>query len=267
MKTASLTYDSYLQISGLLRHQRCLTRAHDEMQFIIVHQVFELWFRLTLHEIDALRAALRRDDVPGALHLLARLQTILQALMPVFDVIETMRPVDFLEFRDILKPASGFQSLQFREIEFALGLKEPRYIGLFDGDAAAKKKLKSRAARPSIWDETVAALGRRGCRVSTEAELLNSIVKIFQQRRPSETGQLLESLVRYDELFAIWRQRHVTMTERMIGSRMGTGQKSFDKLVASGYSEMGQGGVDYLKTTLSKRFFPLLWQARTRVER
>jgi tryptophan 2,3-dioxygenase len=264
MKTKTLTYNSYLQIENLTRLQKTLTSAHDELQFIVVHQVFELWFKLMIFELESLRAALRQDDIATSIHLLGRLNTLVQTLTQGFEVIETMRPVDFLEFRDTLKPASGFQSAQFREIEFICGLRDERFEMLFDKDPKSRKRLRARMKEISVWDELVALLRRQGY---AEKNVVDSVTKILRQNKPTELGDLLDSFIRFDELFALWRQRHVTMTERMIGSRAGTGEKDFARLVASGYAEMGQGGVQYLKTTLNKKFFPVLWQARTQVTR
>jgi tryptophan 2,3-dioxygenase len=262
-----LTYGSYLRLEALGKLQKRSTRAHDEMQFIIVHQVFELWFKLLVFELESVRAALRHDDPSTCLHLLGRIHTLVQAVTQGIEVIETMRPYDFMQFRDQLRPASGFQSVQFREIEFVSGLRDERFVRLFDRNPKARRRLKKRLGEPSIWDEFVRLLGRRGYAIKNEKEILGSILKILRVRRPSELGELLEALVRYDELFSIWRRRHVTMIERMIGSRAGTGERDFERLVSLGYSEMGQGGAAYLRTTLEKKFFPLLWQARTRVTR
>jgi tryptophan 2,3-dioxygenase len=265
MKTIKpLTYSTYLNVEPLIQLQKPQTSAHDELQFIVVHQVFELWFKLMIYELETIRSAIRKDDTRTAVHLLQRVHTLVQAVTQGFEIIETMRPVDFLAFRDVLKPASGFQSAQFREIEFMCGLRDERYVMLFDKEPKLQKRLKARMKEPSLWDEVVALLKRRGYK---EKNVVDSVIRLLREKRASELGELLEALVRFDELFAIWRQRHVTMTERMIGSRIGTGEKDFAKLVAAGYAEMGQGGVQYLRTTLDKRFFPLLWQARTQVQR
>ncbi len=176
-----------------------------------------------------------------------------------------MRPWEFLEFRERLKPASGFQSLQFREIEFLSGAKDERYLGLFSGEA--RGRLEARLAQPTLWDAYKGALARQGHPIGTEAEIVRALMEVMRQPDRPPLGPLTEELIEYDELFSIWRSRHIAMTMRMIGSRPGTGQASVGRLAEAGYEQMGSGGVDYLKTTLPKVFFPLLWEARTFLER
>ncbi len=263
-KTAS-TYGEYLRVPELLRLQRTLTSAHDETQFIVVHQVFELWFKLMLFELEALREAMKSKDLAQARHFLKRIQAIVKTVTSGFEVIETMRPYDFLEFRSALHPASGFQSGQFREIEFLSGAKDERYERLLSGEARAR--LKRRAQAPSIWDAYVELLRRHRLRAASDSEIVASVIRILKKPDLHPLGSLTEELIEYDELFALWRARHIRMTMRMIGSRPGTGEKSVRKLVKAGYHQLGSGGVDYLRTTLSKVFFPLLWEARTFVQR
>lgn len=249
----------------LLKLQRTLTGAHDEMQFIVVHQVFELWFKLMVFELEALREAMGENDLAQARHYLKRIQAIVKTVTSGFEVIETMRPYDFLEFRSALQPASGFQSLQFREIEFLSGAKDDRYLHLFAGEALAR--LRRRAKGPSIWDAYLGLLRRHRLRARKDSEVVASVIQVLKNPDRHPLGPLTEELIEYDELFSMWRARHVRMTMRMIGSRPGTGEKSVQKLVRSGYEQMGSGGVDYLQTTLSKVFFPLLWEARTFIRR
>lgn len=263
-KTAS-SYGEYLHLPELLRLQRTLTRAHDEMQFIVVHQAFELWFKLMLFELEALREAIGSNDPAQARHFLKRIQAIVKTVTAGFEVIETMRPYDFLEFRAALHPASGFQSGQFREIEFLSGARDERYERLLSGEALAR--LKRRAKEPSIWDAYVGLLRRHRLRTGSDSEIVASVIRILKRPDHHPLGPLTEELIEYDELFALWRSRHIRMTMRMIGSRPGTGEKSVQKLVKAGYQQLGSGGVDYLKTTLSKVFFPLLWEARTFIQR
>lgn len=263
-KTAG-SYARYLRIPELLRQQKTLSEAHDELQFIIVHQSFELWFKLLVFELESVRTAMSGNQIPQALHLLGRVHEIVKLLTVSFDVIETMRPYDFLEFRSLLKPASGFQSVQFREIECISGLRDPRYAELLGGTDA--KRLRRRLDEPSVWDSYVELLKRYGLPARRDSELVRSVSQILQKPSQHPLGELTEALIQYDELFSLWRGRHIRMTMRMIGSRVGTGERSVSKLVKTGYEQMGSGGVDYLKTTLSKVFFPLLWEARTFVER
>jgi tryptophan 2,3-dioxygenase len=276
--TQPLTYASYLKVDDLVRLQQRLTGAHDELQFIVVHQVFELWFKLLLFELESVRDAIGRDDVPTAIRLLVRAQEIVKTLTMGWAIIETMRPIDFLEFRSELKPASGFQSRQFREIEFLCGTKDARYLRAFDDDPADAAALRRRLDEPSIWDALVSLLRARGFPVASDGEILQSVIRIQRRAEMPDLYDLGEALVEYDLLFSAWRQRHVLMTERMIGGRPGTGEATVEKIIgAASGSPAGAAkgppggeyfsGVHYLKTTVTKRFFPLLWEARTFVER
>ncbi len=263
MEKSASSYGEYLRIPELLSLQRTLTGAHDEMQFIVMHQVFELWFKLSIYELEALREAMRTDDLPQAKHFLKRLQAVLKTVTSGFEVIETMRPYDFLEFRSVLQPASGFQSVQFREIEFLCGLKDERYVRLLEGE----ERLRRRMGEPTIWDAYLDLLKRHRLKTDSEKEIVASVIEVLKDPDHHPLGHLTEEMIEYDELFSLWRARHIRMTMRMIGSRPGTGEKSVQKLVQEGYEQMGSAGVDYLKTTLSKVFFPLLWEARTFIQR
>jgi tryptophan 2,3-dioxygenase len=264
-KRLAESYGAYLRVPELLQLQKTLTSAHDELQFIVVHQVFELWFKLTIFELEAAREAMLRNDALQAVHYLQRVQAIVRTVMAGFDVIETMRPYDFLEFRSHLQPASGFQSAQFREIEFISGLKEERYLRLFGGEPL--QRLRRRFQEPSLWDAYLSILQKRRLRLDSDRAVVSSVIRIMRRPDGHPLGPLTEEMIEYDEVFSLWRSRHVRMTMRMIGSRPGTGRKSVAKLVEAGYDQMGSGGVDYLQTTLSKVFFPLLWEARTFIER
>jgi tryptophan 2,3-dioxygenase len=263
-KTAS-TYGEYLAIPQLLGLQRTLTKAHDEMQFIVVHQVFELWFKLMIYELETLRTAMGENDLAQARHYLKRIHAIVKVITSGFEVIETMRPYDFLEFRSRLQPASGFQSLQFREIEFLSGAKDERYVGLFAGNA--RERLERRFGEPSVWEAYVGLLRRHGLPAASDREIIASVIEVLKAPHEHPLGSLTEELMEYDQRFALWRSRHVLMTMRMIGSKPGTGQTSVAQLVKVGYEHMGPAGVDYLKSTLPKMFFPLLWEARTFIQR
>ncbi len=259
------SYASYLQIPRLLELQQTVTDAHDELQFIVVHQSFELWFKLALFELEATRAAMMKDEVPRAMHLLKRVEAIFRNLIPSFDVMETMRPADFLEFREQLKPASGLQSSQFREIEFICGLRDERYLSLQNEEVSAR--LRTRLEEPSLWDAFLALMERHGLAHGDDAEVIESLIKVMREPDQHPLSPLVDQLIAFDELFGLWRTRHVQMVMRMIGAKPGTGNVSVAKLVEKGYTPMGSGGVDYLRTTLSKSFFPLLWEARTFIER
>lgn len=259
-----LDYKSYLRLEELLSLQCPLANpeCHDETLFIVVHQVFELWFRLILHEIDRVFALLDHDDVLESARIMRRLTAIVRLFIPKLSVLETMIPSDFIQFRDLLKPASGFQSFQFREIEFASGLKDRKYIGMFRDDPHATEQLEKRFAEPSLWDRFVALLRRRGFDVPDEAAQQKAIVSIYRKEGDHDLRMLCEAMIEYDEMFSLWREHHVRMAQRMIGSKPGTGQR----LVESTYGKagpMGTMGVEYLAQTLTKKFFPLLWTSRT----
>jgi tryptophan 2,3-dioxygenase len=256
------SYASYLGLPRLLALQRPLSRppSHDEMQFIVVHQIFELWFKLMLHEIDALFLLLRRRDVREAERLFRRLNRILEVFIKQLEVLETMVPSDFVKFRDLLKPASGFQSWQFREIEFAGGVRDPRYLRLFGRQPAVMARLSARLGGPTLWDAFAGMLRACGFHAADE----NAIVAIYREGRHHDLRMLCEAMIEYDELFQLWREHHVRMAERMIGSKPGTGAK------VGGYAlgragPLGTHGVGYLRTTLARKFFPVLWDARTRM--
>src|SRR5438309_9970643 len=194
-----LSYGSYLHLSELLGLQGGLTEAHDELLFIVVHQVYELWFKVLIHELEAVRAAIETDDLHAARHFLSRVKVIEALLVEQVGVLETMAPQDFLTFRSELAPASGFQSAQFREIEFLSGLKDPGYIKALDGDADARARLERRLAEPTLLDAYDALLRRRGVTVKD----------VYSQRdRHADLLDLSEALLDHDEGFRLWRIRH-----------------------------------------------------------
>ncbi|HEV3096095.1 MAG TPA: tryptophan 2,3-dioxygenase family protein [Candidatus Dormibacteraeota bacterium] len=235
-----LSYGSYLHIPELLELQGGLTAAHDELLFIVVHQVYELWFKVLIHELEAVRSAIEAEDLRGARHFLARVKVIEALLVEQVGVLETMAPQDFLTFRSELAPASGFQSAQFREIEFLSGLKDAGYIKALD-DAEARARLQQRLAEPSLLDVFTRLLDRRGVTVSD----------LYRQGDDhADLLELAEALLDHDEGFRLWRLRHVEMVERQIGDKPGTG---------------GSTGVRYLQSTLGKRFFPQLWEVRSQL--
>src|SRR5262252_6537582 len=177
---ADLDYKGYLKLDELLKLQQPLAEppSHDETLFIVVHQVFELWFRLVLHEIDKIFELLDEDDVIESERLIRRLTSIIRLFIPKLSVLETMMPSDFIQFRDRLRPASGFQSVQFREIEFACGLKDRKYIGMFKDDPAATARIEKRFSEPSFWEHFVALLDGLGFKVEDEAAQRQTIVSI-----------------------------------------------------------------------------------------
>jgi tryptophan 2,3-dioxygenase len=259
-----LSYNKYLRVPELIGLQECLSEPvhHDELLFITIHQAYELWFKQVLHEIDAALSAMRADRAPVAARALARVVEIEKLLVTQIHILETMTPINFLGFRDQLNPASGFQSMQFREIEFASGLKDDSILRAFQEDEFASGRLRARMDAPALGEEFFALLARRGLDVPPDDATLTEderralygrrvravleVVTHFEERY--EEYQLSEALIAHDEFFALWRYHHVKMVERMLGTKKGTG---------------GSEGVGYLKSTLDKKFFPELWEART----
>ncbi len=249
---AQLTYGSYLRLPQLLDAQRLESDppAHDELLFITIHQVYELWFKQLLHEVTAVRDAMSEGRLWWAQHLLQRVHVIERVLVQQVDVLETMTPQDFLEFRQRLAPASGFQSVQFRELEFLSGAQDPSYVDRFRGlteEEAAR--LDRRLAEPTLWDAFVEVLAAEGLPAGDDAEVSASLRTAAHDRSShAAVWALAEALLQHDELAAGWRARHVVMVERMIGSKSGTG---------------GSSGSSYLRSRLSLKYFPLLWDLRS----
>ena len=249
---ARLTYGSYLQLTTLLGAQQLRSHpsAHDELLFITIHQAYELWFKQLLYEATTARDAIAAEKVWWALHLLNRVHVIERVLVEQVDILETMTPQDFLEFREMLAPASGFQSVQFRELEFLSGAKDPAFVARFRGltdDEASR--LQRRLAEPSLWDVFVAFVADRGLPAGSDDELTASLRKVAHDRGSyAEIWQLAEALLQHDELAAAWRTRHVSMVERMIGRKTGIG---------------GSSGATYLRSRLGLRYYPLLWDLRS----
>jgi tryptophan 2,3-dioxygenase len=248
-----LSYGTYLRLDRLLSAQDLLSDppAHDETLFIIVHQAYELWFKEVLFELEAVRDLVDKDDTPRARHLLARVHAVERVLIQHIDVLETMAPRDFLEFRHNLAPASGFQSVAFREIEFLSGAKDPGYLERLDVDESERLRLEQRLSEPSLWDAFCEFLDRRGLPMPADDESarrasLKTIATDIDTY--AEEYYLAESLLDHDELFALWRHHHVLMVERQIGTKSGTG---------------GSTGAPYLRGTLTKRFYPELWDLRS----
>jgi len=249
---ARLTYGSYLQLGQLLsaQHLESDPPAHDELLFITIHQVYELWFQQLLHEATAARDAMREGRTWWAQHLLQRMHVIERVLVQQVDVLETMTPQDFLQFRQTLAPASGFQSVQFRELEFLSGAKDPSFVqrfrGLTDDERA---RLRRRLDEPTLWDAFLGVLAAKGLPVGDGDEVTDSVRRVAHDRSTyADVWALAEALLQHDELAAAWRARHVVMVERMIGTKTGTG---------------GSTGASYLRSRLDLRYFPLLWDLRS----
>jgi len=190
------SYGDYLKLPELLGLQNTLTEAHDELQFIIVHQTAELWFKLMLFELASTRTAMFENNLTQASHYLRRVQTLIKQLIAGFEVIETMRPFDFAQFRDHLMPASGVQSLQYREVEFLCGARDERYLNLWKG--YAREQLAKRAAEPTMWDAYLAALRKNGLDADNEKAVVASVIKVLQRTESTELGILSEQLAVID---------------------------------------------------------------------
>jgi tryptophan 2,3-dioxygenase len=247
-----LSYGSYLRIPELLDLQTPVADppAHDEHLFIVVHQAFELWFKEMVFELASARDGMFAGETYRPRHYLSRVHAILRILIEQITVLETMSPQDFLEFRSNLAPASGFQSVQFREIEFVSGLKKKGHLRLAETEEE-RERLDRRLGEPTLWDGFRALLERNGLPMpeGDEEARRASLLKIVRDREAfAEIFELSEALLTYDELFAQWRVHHVLMVEREIGSKTGTG---------------GSSGSDYLRGTLDSRFFPELWGLRS----
>jgi len=262
-----LSYSSYLRISDLLKLQNQLSSpsTHDELLFIITHQTYELWFKELLHDLDAVveslaRVASRqwRDQVYEAARLLRRCTEVMRVLVTQFTILETMLPTHFMAFRGKLEPASGFQSEQFREIEFLCGLKDEKLLHQHAGDSEAYGRLERRLHSPSLRDvffDALATIGKMPevVGIPTEEERFRQRAEAVRNVYEDEHHyrdwiDLCERLTEFDELMVAWRLRHIQVVERIIGARRGTG---------------GTEGTSYLRTTLGKRLFPELWEART----
>ena len=264
-KGAPLSYNKYLRVRELIDLQTCLSSPahHDELLFITVHQAYELWFKQILHEIDAAQRLMNEDRTGEAALAMRRVVEIEKLLVSQIHILETMTPISFLGFRDELNPASGFQSMQFREIEFASGLKHESVLNTFKDDEFASERLQSRLNSPSLGETFFALLRRKGFdapadddksrdekeRRSNQSKRVRAIVEILTHpEKLYKEYQLAETLLEHDEHFALWRSHHIKMVERMVGAKRGTG---------------GSEGVGYLKKTLDRKFFPELWEART----
>jgi tryptophan 2,3-dioxygenase len=256
-----LTYSSYLKIDDLLalQHPQSDGPEHDETLFIVIHQVYELWFKEILHELDHLQRLLERNQSPPALGTFKRILTILKVLVSQIDVLETMTPLEFLSFRDRLESGSGFQSLQFRELEFALGHKQPQALERYEAGSAHRARLERRLQAPALWDSFLRYLAANGYSIPADqlgrdvtqpvvpsAGVQQAIIAVY--RGNPIMAQVCERMVDLDEGLQEWRYRHIKMVQRTIGTKQGTG---------------GSAGAEYLATTLNRALFPDLWAVRT----
>ena len=257
-----MTYSSYLKLDELLQCQQPISPGpdHDEMLFIIIHQVYELWFKEMIHELEYLSKNFAANDVPTSYATLKRILTILKVQVSQIDVLETMTPLNFKSFRARLESSSGFQSLQFRELEIVLGKRGPQALQIHQKDEEGLAKLKTRITQPSIYDAFLAFLNRRQNNRIAQEKLQRDLSQDWQEsdaaldliitayKNDPEATQICERMVDLDEGLQEWRYRHVKMVERTIGNKPGTG---------------GSSGAEYLRTTLFHSLFPELWTART----
>ncbi|HWJ59287.1 MAG TPA: tryptophan 2,3-dioxygenase family protein [Sphingomicrobium sp.] len=248
---AGMTYADYLKLDRLLSAQQPLSDLHDEMLFIVIHQTMELWMKEMLHELDYAVRLLGEGKLGEAFKAMARMSRIQAVMTLSWDVLSTLTPVDYLKFRQVLGTSSGFQSVQFREIEIRLGLREPGYIKQYPEESADRARLEAAMEQPSLRDAAIGALERAGFDVADRSiEALSQVwLQIYRDAdRYFELYELAEELVDIDDSLAGWRHKHVLTVERIIGNKTGTG---------------GSAGASYLRSTLTKRAFPELWSVRT----
>jgi tryptophan 2,3-dioxygenase len=259
-----MTYGDYLQLHTLLSSQKLLSRHHDEMLFVIIHQVSELWMKLILHELKAAINNIQRGALSSAFKMLARVSKIQLQIIQSWDVLSTLTPSEYIEFRGHLGRASGFQSYQYRLIEFYLGHKDQRILQIYQKDPELSATIKQALRSPSLYDVSIQALAKEGLKIS--AHVLNRDLSEPYRPDPSvETAwlevyrhvdrywdlyELAEKLVDIEDWLQQWRFRHMKTVERIIGHKQGTG---------------GSSGVPYLKKVLDHRFFPELWNVRTKL--
>jgi len=271
-KQSSLTYNDYLKVSELKSLQVCQSQPphHDEPLFIIIHQTYELWFKLILHELDEVMVLMEAGRIRRAIWFMRRVIAVFRVLVGQIHILETMTPRDFLGFRNLLNPASGFQSTQFREIEITCGLRESSLMDHFASDPSIEV-LKRRAQSPSLRNHFYNLLRHKGFimpemedtgvelspdeqkeKETFENQRIEELRKLYEQTdKYGDLCDLAETLVDLDEQLFLWRMHHVTVVERIIGFRRGTG---------------GSEGVGYLRSTLTKRCFPDLWRVRTAIQ-
>jgi len=248
---AGMTYADYLKLDQLLSAQQPLSDLHDEMLFIVIHQTKELWMKELLHELRLAVELVQADRFAEAYKSMARISRIQAVMTLSWDVLSTLTPVDYLKFRDVLGTSSGFQSEQFREIEFRLGLKDPNFINHYDEGSRERAALEAALGEPSLREASHAALERAGFELgdrSVEA-VASAWLQVYRDAdRWFDLYELAEKLVDIDDALAAWRHKHVLTVERIIGNKQGTG---------------GSAGAPYLRATLEKRVFPELWSLRT----
>ena len=248
---ARLSYGSYLRLPELLDQQVLMSDppAHDELLFIVVHQVCELWFKQCLHELGFARDEMLAGRTYEPRKALQRVHSIEQILIDQVVVLETMTPQDFLTFRELLAPASGFQSVQFRELEFLSGARDAAYLDrLRQASSDERERMQQRLEEPSLWEAFLSLLEGSGFATGTPEQRRETFLTVARDRAHAELWELSEALLTHDALASQWRSRHVDMVERQIGTKPGTG---------------GSSGGEYLRSRLALRYFPELWELRS----
>lgn len=259
---ASQSYGEYLHLDKLLDAQKPNSFEHDEMLFIIVHQTSELWMRLFLHELESVVECVRRDDLDPSFKMLGRISRIQQQLVSTWDVLSTMTPFEYSAFRNTLGRSSGFQSVQYRQLEFLLGNKNAEIVGVHSRDPRGRELLQKALQAPSLYDEALRLLSRRGYGVPEDylsrdfsqpyrasKQVAGAWLGVYHNAEKDwDLYEFAERLIDLDHKFQLWRFHHMKTVERIIGYKAGTG---------------GTGGVSYLAKALELRFFPELWQVRT----
>jgi tryptophan 2,3-dioxygenase len=259
---SSLSYGKYLQLDKLLAAQQPISPEHDEMMFIIIHQTSELWMRLFLHELEGVLACVRRDNLGPSFKMLARISHVQTQLTATWDVLSTMTPADYSAFRNALGRASGFQSLQYRLLEFMIGNKNADMAAVQKHDPPAYEALRQALESPSLYDEVLALLSRRGYGIPEDylsrdfsepyrasKQVAGAWLGVYHNAQKDwDLYELAERLIDMDHKFQLWRCHHLKAVERIIGYKRGTG---------------GTSGVAYLAKALELKFFPELWQIRT----
>jgi len=253
-----LNYINYIKVNELLELQLPKSDQHDEMLFIVIHQTYELWFKLLLHEFEKVRQDLQNGDLYGSITTVGRVRTVMKTLVHQMDVIETLTPLSFASFRDRLETASGFQSVQYRELEFLLGSKRKESLQYYVKDPVGLKRLETRLNEPSVMDGFYSFLNQHGIKVpdallsrphdepqTSSPELQEQLIRLYHERK--DIAILLELFTDFDEGLQEWRYRHVKLVERTIGNKQGTG---------------GSLGVEFLKRSLFKPVFADLWEIR-----
>src|SRR5690625_1144577 len=262
--TEKMTYGDYLQLDSLLSSQKRLSDHHDEMLFITIHHVSELWLKLVIHEIQAAINAIQNGDMQTSFKMLARVSKIQAQIIQAWDVLSTLTPAEYMEFRDKLGNASGFQSYQYRLVEFSLGYKTPHILKIYEKDEKLYRRLKEAFEAPGLYDVAIIALAKEGLPISdeilqrdyTEAYTRDDSVEeawltVYKDvNRYWNLYELAEKLVDIEDWFQQWRFRHMKTVERVIGMKKGTG---------------GSSGVGYLKRVIDHYFFPELWNIRTKI--